>query len=474
MKQHGLRLYNSFSKHVENFTSLEPGKVRLYNCGPTVYKRQHLGNMRRFLFADVLRRSLEFFGYEVQEVTNITDVGHLTMDDINAGEDKMEVEALRRKKTPQDVAVEQTALFFEDIASLNIQPSHQYPKASDHIIQMHEMIQKLIKNEHAYETGSGVYYDVKSFPLYGALSGNTLDNISTGHRVALREEKRHPADFALWIKDKKHMQKWDSPWGVGYPGWHIECSAMSTYYLGSPIDVHTGGEDNRFPHHENEIAQSEGALHQPFVRFWMHNRHLMFGGTKLAKRGGQQLTLDTLREKGFHPLSFRLFVLASHYRQPLDFRWELLNQFEQHISGIKNFLRRTHGIPASDSLDQRIIKEFSIPLESDLNTPGALSVFFKYLKHANAELASSPQSQAISVIRSTLMNLDKVIGVLNPLEQETNAEQVPEIVIQLVKQRERARQEKDYEGADAMRRSIRSYGFAVEDTSEGARVVPLL
>ena len=292
-----LRFYNSLTKKVETFTALPAGRqaasgtVQMYNCGPTVYRRQHIGNMRRFLFADFLRRALEFSGLAVREVTNITDVGHLTQDDIDAGEDKLEAAAREAKISPQDIARQQTKLFFDDLAALTIQQAWKYPRASEHITEMQQLISQLIERGHAYVTTTGVYFDVRSFPAYGALSGNTLDAIESGSRVAVREEKKHPADFALWkINDPEHLQQWDSPWGRGYPGWHIECSAMSLAYLTSPIDIHTGGQDNRFPHHENEIAQSEGATGQPFVRFWMHNAFLNLKGAKLAKRGGKQIT----------------------------------------------------------------------------------------------------------------------------------------------------------------------------------------
>ena len=240
------KFYNSLTRQVEPLNLKDPGKVRMYHCGPTVYKRQHIGNMRRYLFADFLRRALELLGYEVREITNITDVGHLTQDELDAGEDKLEVEAKRQKKTPKEIADAQIKLFEQDLQLLNIQPSHKYPRASEHIQQMQNIIGKLIEKGLAYETESGVYFDVTKFSNYGELSGNTLDKVEAGARVEVREEKRHPADFSLWkTDDPEHVQQWDSPWGRGYPGWHIECSAMSMEYLGTDIDIHKGGEDNK-------------------------------------------------------------------------------------------------------------------------------------------------------------------------------------------------------------------------------------
>ncbi|MDA1168848.1 MAG: cysteine--tRNA ligase, partial [bacterium] len=271
-----LHLYNSHSRKTEILTPISgTNTVTVYNCGPTVYKRQHIGNMRRFLHADFLKRTLELLAYKVNDITNITDVGHLTQDELDTGEDKLEKAAKTELRTPQDIAKEQTELFFSDIDSLNILRATAFPAASSHIAEMISLIKTLIEKKHAYVAPSGVYFDVSSFPSYGELSGNTVSSLDAGHRVDNKTDKKNPADFALWMIDNSHLQLWDSPWGKGYPGWHIECSAMSMKYLGETIDIHTGGEDNRFPHHENEIAQSQGATGKQFVQLWMHNRHLL-------------------------------------------------------------------------------------------------------------------------------------------------------------------------------------------------------
>ncbi len=469
-----LKFYNSLSRQVEPFRPKYPGKVRLYNCGPTVYKRQHIGNMRRYLFSDFLRRTLELFGYEVRDITNITDVGHLTQDDIDAGEDKLEQEAKKQQKTPQDVANEQIALFQHDLSALNIQPAHLYPRATQHIVQMQKMIEQLIRNGHAYVTKTGVYFDVQSFLEYGKLSGNTLENIAPGRRIEVREEKKHPADFALWKIDNAHLQKWDSPWGVGYPGWHIECSAMSLEYLDNEIDIHTGGEDNRFPHHENEIAQSEGATKiKPFVRTWMHNSYLRLGGTKLAKREGMQFTLDTMKEKGFSPLAFRLLIFSSHYRSVMDFSWEALSSAAEHVSTIKQLVRRLRERkPApSPEVDVETIESFKAVLADDLNTPSALSIFSAYVTKANSLLNTSPAPAEVSRVWNTLSAMDQVLGIVAPLEAEIEQETIPLEIQRLTEAREEARRNKKFEKADELRLEVEAKRYIIEDTPSGPRVI---
>lgn len=479
-----LQLYNSLTKAKEVFEPLEPGKVKLYNCGPTVYKRPHLGNMRRFLFADFLRRTLELFGYEVRDITNITDVGHLTQDELDEGADKLEQAAQEQKVTPQQIAERVTQQYLADIAALNIKPAHKYPRATAHIPEMQEIIKKLLENNHAYATNEGVYYDVQSFPRYGKLSGNTLDKVQAGARVAVRGEKKHPADFALWkINDPTHLQQWDSPWGRGYPGWHIECSAMSFAYLGPQLDIHTGGEDNKFPHHENEIAQSEGATGLPFSRFWLHNGFLQLQGEKLAKRAGEQLTIDSLTEHGASPLAFRYLVLGSHYRSPMDFSWKALAAAEEKMAAMRQLLRRLHEVSSPPSsgdtsialtgaADPATLDNFTAALADDLSTPEALAVFLKYIRDVNAALdrgASSPAE--LQTIWATLLTLDSVLGILAPLSTQIEAEAVPEDVAQLVAQREAARRDKRFELSDELRLKIEQAGYTVEDTPAGPRVV---
>jgi len=431
--------------------------------------------MRRYLFADFLSRALRFFDYDVHDVMNITDVGHLTQDDVDTGEDKLEREARERRKKPEEIATEQIELFRQDLDDLNIQPAEVYPKATEHVKQMLELIKKLVERNHAYITNSGVYFDVKSFKDYGKLSGNTLEKLEAGARVEVRGDKRQPADFALWkLDDPEHLQQWDSPWGRGYPGWHIECSAMAREHLGAVIDIHTGGEDNRFPHHENEIAQSEGAFDEPLARFWMHNRHLKLAGKKLAKRMGEQITLDTLKEKGYSPIAFRWLVFGSHYRSPMDFSWELLDGASKNLEKFKQLIRRLEphspsGLatrdPAKWDRGRKVIQKFAEALADDLNTPEALAAVMDFVHKANADL---PKETAD--IWATLMKLDEVLGIFEKLKDEIENEDIPEEIQRLVAERESVRKTGDFSKADQLREEIEARGFTIEDTESGARV----
>lgn len=457
--------------------------VTVYNCGPTVYKRQHIGNMRRFLNADFLKRSLEFRGYSVQDITNITDVGHLTQDELDAGEDKLEKVARETKRTPQDIAREQEALFFQDIDALNIKRSSQYPRASEHVQDMISMIETLIQKGHAYVAKSGVYFDVRSFKEYGKLSGNTVAALDAGHRVKVITDKKHPADFVLWMIDETHMQLWNSPWGKGYPGWHIECSAMAMKYLGETIDIHTGGEDNRFPHHENEIAQSESATGKLFVKKWMHNRHLLFKGKKMAKREGESITLDTLKEKGYSPLALRLLVFAHHYNSPIDFSWELLDEYQRHVDSVKRLLARfSHpfspaypagrlptagragGLGQGEKLD-----DFTAALTDDLNTPLAFAIFLKTVRDSN-KLLDVGNTEEAKLRFKALREMDTVVGIFDSLLQELSSQHIPDAITLLVQEREQAKKVKEFARADAIRNAIQAKEYSIEDTPEGPRV----
>src|SRR5688572_20778231 len=299
-------VYNSLSRRKEAFRSLEPGLVRMYNCGPTVYSRAHIGNFRAFLFADLLRRWLEHSGYEVRQVMNITDVGHLTDEMAGAGEDRIEAAARREGRDPWKIAEGYTELFLADARRLGIQPALAYPRASAHVPEMVEIIEGLIDKGHAYQVDGNVYFEVRTFPRYGRLSGNRIDDTEAGARVAVRDEKRDPADFALWKSDPHHLMKWPTRFGPhGFPGWHIECSAMARKHLGDRIDIHTGGEDNVFPHHECEIAQTEAYTGAPFATYWMHTKFLQVDGGKMSKRLGNTYSVDDVLAKGFEPRHLR-------------------------------------------------------------------------------------------------------------------------------------------------------------------------
>ena len=321
-----LFLMNTFGRQMEEFQPLEPGRVKMYTCGPTVYSYAHIGNFRAYLFADVLRRTLEYNGYEVTQVRNITDVGHLTNDTLNTGVDKMEEAARSQNASPWDIARHITDVFLDDASKLNIKSPEFMPRATEYIEPMIELIEVLVSRGYAYAADGDVYFDVTKFPNYGALSGNTIEDLIGGHRVEVGEGKKSPGDFSVWRSagpDK--IMRWDSPWGTGVPGWHLECSAMAIDLLGPELDIHTGGEDHIFPHHEDEIAQSEAATGRRFSHFWLHNGWLQIGNDeKMSKSLGNIYTLKDVAGRGIHPLSFRYFTLQAHYRTPLSFSWEAL------------------------------------------------------------------------------------------------------------------------------------------------------
>ncbi|MBI4021840.1 MAG: cysteine--tRNA ligase [Candidatus Andersenbacteria bacterium] len=470
-----IRLYNSLTRRVQALGRTEEA-VRIYHCGPTVYKRPHLGNLRRFLFADFLGRGLDFLGYRVRQVMNITDVGHLSQDELEAGEDKLEMAARQQHLTPPQVAERVSAQFFADLSALHIKPADEYPRATDHIAEMQALISRLLRRGHAYKTSSGVYFDVRSWPKYGQLSGNTVETIEAGARVAIREEKRHPADFALWkINDPSHLQQWASPWGRGYPGWHIECSAMSMKYLGESIDIHTGGEDNKFPHHENEIAQSEGATGATFARFFLHNGLLRMAGVKLAKRAGELVTLDTVRERGYEPLAFRLLVFGCHYRSPLDFSWHAMDQATANLRAFRSLGRRLVEAAPNKSraaeVEGDVTTRFGAALADDLNTPAALAGVMDYVRGVNSLLAGKPAPAQIGGVWATLTAFDQLLGIFRPLYDELLAETAPPAVIALTRQRETARAAADFVSADRLRQQIEQAGWLVEDTPAGPRLI---
>ena len=307
---------------LEEFRPIEPGRVRMYTCGPTVYSYIHIGNFRSFILADTLRRTLEYNGFQVTHVRNITDVGHLTDETLNTGLDRIEAQARQQNRSPQDIARHYTALFHRDAARLNLLDPHHEPRATDYVDHMIDLTRQLEDLGYGYAVDGNVYYEVARFPRYGALSGNTVDGLIAGARVEVGEGKRSPADFALWkFAGPDKLQRWSSPWGEGVPGWHIECSAMSRTLLGAEIDIHTGGVDNMFPHHEDEIAQSEAASGEKFVHYWLHGAMLVFAETKMSRSLGNIYTLSDLDERGIHPLSYRYFTYQAHYRTPLNFTW---------------------------------------------------------------------------------------------------------------------------------------------------------
>ena len=460
-----IRFYNTYSKQVEPFEPVEPGKVKLYSCGPTVYSHPHIGNFRSFLMADLLKRFLEFKGFDVTHIMNITDVGHL-LDDADEGADKLEEAARKEKKDPLEIAQFYIDSFNTASDMLNIKPADNYPRATEHIHDMIDMVQRLIDKGHAYVVGNNVYYDVTTFKDYGKLSGNTLDDLNAGARIEVNSEKKNPQDFALWKHDPKHIQQWDSPWGRGFPGWHIECSAMSTKYLGQQFDFHTGGEDNIFPHHECEIAQSEGASDKKWVKYWMHARFLMFDGEKMSKSKGNLYTIQELIEKGFKKNAIRYALISSHYRQNYNFTFDGLKAAEQAIDKIRQCVftikEKAKTNSASSVRDEvtafteKAINDFGDALGDDLNISKALAAVFELVRQANK--LDNPTTDEADVIVQAIQKIDSVLGVL-----ETSEESVPAEIMDMAEQRKQAKQNRDWAKADALRDAITAAGYAIED-----------
>jgi cysteinyl-tRNA synthetase len=468
-------IYNTLSKKKEEFTPLNPGKVGMYVCGPTVYDYIHIGNIRAYVFADTLRRVLEDIGYEVRMIKNITDVGHLTADDIaqgDSGEDKIEKKALKEKKTPEEIAdfYEQYALRTEQ--AINIEPAHYFPRATAHIKQMIALIEALIAKGHAYEKNGNVFLDVTTFPDYGKLSGNTLANLEVGARLEEHPDKKHPWDFALWLKAPAgHLMHWPSPWSEGYPGWHIECSAMAMEYLGDTLDIHTGGEDNIFPHHEAEIVQSEGVSGKPFVRYFAHTRHMMVDGAKMSKSKGNFYVLEDVLERGYTAMDFRMLLLGAHYRSQMNFTWEALEQAKKNKEALFEVLDRLNTLPNEENdpegFDGTVaLHKIRAAMQDDLNTPQALALTLDLVKTINSSLDKKTR------VNITVLGLvfEKIFFFFG-LESETLT--IPEEVEKLAKEREEAREQKDFAASDRLRDEIASYGYRVEDTARGYRLKKL-
>lgn len=471
-----LKLFNTLTKQKTIFQPLEKGKVKMYNCGPTVYDYAHIGNWRSFLLADLLRRHLEFSGYEVKQIMNITDVGHLTQDDIgqaDTGEDKMLKAALKEKKEPLEIAKFYTQVFFQDGKSLNIKKATYYPQATKHIPQMIKIIEGLLKKNLAYEKNGNVFFDVKKFLPYGKLSGKKLEDLQIGARLEEHPDKKNPFDFALWLKaPKKHLLKWESPWSLGYPGWHIECSAMSMEYLGETMDIHTGGEDHIFPHHENEIAQSEGFSNQEFSRFWIHVRFLLVDNQKMSKSKGNFYTLKNILDKGFSPMAFRLLILSSHYRSRMNFTLKAMKQAQKNWEKIERFLKKMKEIKNSKNnlltkknLDFYLWEEkIRKALDDDLNSPLAISHLYELISEINKNIANGLfDSQEAQKALNFWKKINQVFGF--KVEKENQI--LPNEIKNLILQRKQARDKKNWVLSDKLRISIENQGYLLEDTASG-------
>jgi len=454
-----VRLYNTFTRQKEELRPLREGIVRIYSCGPTVYRYVHVGNLRTFMLPDLLRRSLEYLGYETEQVMNITDVGHLTDDTFDRGEDKMLVSARLESKSPEEIAAYYKAAFMEDADRLNIRRAASYPHASHYIAQMIALIEKLIARGHAYEVGGTVYYDIASFPAYGKLSRNTTDKLLAGARGEVDPRKRHPGDFTLWKAAGEHrLQVWPSPWGLGFPGWHIECSAMSMTLLGDRFDIHTGGADNVFPHHEAEIAQSEGATGHRVVGCWMHGGLLLLAGARMAKSAGNFLRVSELVDQGFDPLAFRYLALQAKYRTKLNFSTDGLAGADRALRQLRERVSASSG--GADPPDPRAAdfeSRFREALADDLDLPAVMALV--------AELVRSdvfPGSRAF-----LLRSWDRVLGL--DLDRPTRDVPLPDGATALLEAREKARVARDFETSDRLRDELAVLGVAVTDTPDGQR-----
>lgn len=476
-----LTLYNYLSRKKEAFRSLKKGRVGLYTCGPTVYNFAHIGNLRTYIFEDVLRRTLELENFRVQHVMNITDVGHLTSDR-DTGEDKMEAGAKREGKSVWDIAKFFTRSFLADIKKLNISKAHVLSPATSEIPAQIKIIKQLFKKGFAYETSSAVYFHVPKFKKYSALSRQPLAKQRKGVRneVIVDPEKKHPADFVLWFKlvgrYKHHVMQWPSPWGRGFPGWHIECSAISSKYLGQPFDIHTGGIDHVTVHHTNEIAQSQGAYGKPLANYWLEGEHMVVDGKRMAKSLGNFYLLSDLAKKGFGPLDFRYFTLGAHYRTPLNFIWKALEAARNARVKIAEAATKLIAHRGTSSLKNenevlKVIahaeKEFRAALEDDLNAPKALAVLNEILHYANSLMAKGWLStRSAHMILALIKEFDRVLGL--DFSKRRRAE-IPAQVKKLVAEREALRAQKRWQDADQAREKIKALGYIVEDDPASPR-----
>ena len=460
-----VRLYNTLTRRVDPLVPVTPGRVTIYTCGSTVYRYAHIGNLRTYLFGDLLRRTLEYLGYDVLYVKNITDVGHLRNDETDTGEDRMLIAALEEGKSPIEIAEFYTAAWMEDEELLNIGPPDVLPKATDHIAEMLALTETLVEKGLAYEVDGTVYFDVSAFHGYGKLSGQRVASTRAGFRVEVEGDKRNAADFALWKKaDAGRLMSWPSPWGEGFPGWHIECSAMSMKYLGQRFDIHTGGIDLKFPHHEDEIAQSEGVTGHQVVNTWMHGEFLTLADAKMAKSAGNIIRVSDLPEKGFQPLDFRYLALTAHYRSKLDFTEPAM---QGAAAGLRR-LRRAVAEGADGGTDDGVVDLSAEPMagyrarfvdaiSNDLAMPAAVA-----LAHAvaSAEDLSPVQRRAL------LLDFDRVFG----LDLGASPDAVVELPVgaaELLERRAAARAARDYAASDALREELATMGVEVRDTPQG-------
>lgn len=446
------------TKTKEEFVPTEAGIVKIYACGPTVYDFFHIGNARPFIIFDTLRRYFEYLGYEVTYVQNFTDV-----------DDKMIARAERENVTLFSLGERFINEYYKDAKALGIKAATVHPRATQHIAEIISLIETIIKKGHAYQSGGDVYFDVQSFNGYGKLSGQSMDELLAGARIDVSEQKKNPADFALWKAAKPGEDSWESPWGQGRPGWHIECSAMSMKYLGETIDIHAGGQDLIFPHHENEIAQSEAATGKPFAKYWMHNGYINVDNEKMSKSKGNFFTVRDISQK-YDLKVVRLFMLSAHYRSPINFSQELIMQAAAAMSRIKNFRDNLKHISAAggtadakkaEELIGLLKERFKQAMDDDLNTAEALGAIFEFIRDVNIEFENGGDANSAKKALDTFDTLLDVLGF------EPEDEKVPQEILELVQKRKKARAERDFGQADALRDRISALGYTIKDTPDG-------
>lgn len=463
-----MKLYNTLSRQKEEFKPVNEGTVSIYSCGPTVYQYAHIGNLRTYVFMDILRRVLKYNGYELKHVMNITDVGHLVAD-ADEGEDKMVKTARETQKSPWEIAEYYTGVFMNDIAALNIGKPEYVPKATDHISEMLAFVKELVGKGYGYETSDGIYFDIMKLKGYGKLSGLDLEGQIAGARVDVNEEKRHPADFALWKKaPREHIMQWPSPWGMGYPGWHIECSAMSRKYLGDEFDIHTGGVDHIPVHHENEIAQSEALLGKPAVHYWLHGEFLLVDNGKMSKSLGNTYTMSDLKKCGLSPLAYRYMCLNANYRSKLNFTWDGIKaaqvSLDRLLEGVLSHKNAGEQVKVDAGLIAVFEKDFKEAINDDLNIPRALGVAWNVARYGTKANA----------LYDLLLKMDEVLGLDFSKAEEKPVAEAPVLnpeIEELVNQRQQARKDKNWKLADEIRGKLNEMGIQLEDTPQGVKVM---
>ncbi|AJF62588.1 MAG: Cysteine-tRNA ligase [archaeon GW2011_AR20] len=446
-----LKPYNTLTRKKEIFKPIKDKQVGIYTCGPTVYWYQHIGNLRSYILADILKKVFLYHNYKVKHVINVTDVGHLTSD-ADTGEDKIEMAAAKEGKKAEDIANFYWKIFREDFKKLRIAEPDIWCKATDNIKEQIELIKKLEKKGFTYKTNDGIYYDTSKFKNYGKLAKLRVEGLEAGKRIGMKE-KKNVTDFALWKFSEKpglRQQEWKSPWGLGFPGWHVECSAMSMKYLGENFDIHTGGEDHISVHHTNEIAQSEATTGKKFVNYWIHGAFLTFRGEKVSKSKGGLYTIEELERLGFKPLAYRYFCLGAHYRSPLDFTLDNLKNAQNSYERIKNIISE---LKDDKKINKKYLQEFEKAIDDNLDMPKAISILWGLLRDGNA----------YGKLR-TIKEMDKVFSL--DLSKKENLK-IPKEIIKLVNEREKARKNKDYNESDKIRKEIRDKGYLIEDSDSG-------